>query len=86
MGIEILSDLIRPCDQPWINSYTRLLLRKKNRNYQLFKRDSCKLTNAISKDRSEEVVTCLSDKKNKNHINSTVQLQMNPVKEIEGPN
>ena len=54
---------IRPCDQPWVNSYTRLLLRKKNRNYQLFKRDSSKLTNAISKVSSQELVTRLSDKK-----------------------
>ena len=54
---------IRPCDQPWVNSYTRLLLRKKNRNYHIFKRDSCKLTNAISKDSSPELVTRLSDKK-----------------------
>ena len=48
---------IRPCDQPWVNSYTRLLLRKKNRNYHLFKKDSCKLTNAISKDRPTDLVT-----------------------------
>ena len=29
---------IRPEDQPWANSYTRLLLRKKNRNYRLYKK------------------------------------------------
>ena len=28
----------RPNDQPWSNSYTRLLLRKKNRNYLLYKK------------------------------------------------
>ena len=28
---------IRPFDQPWSNRYTRLLLRRKNRNYQLYK-------------------------------------------------
>ena len=29
---------IRPNDQPWSNTYTRLLLRKKNRNYQIYKK------------------------------------------------
>ena len=29
---------IRPNDQPWSNKYTRLLLRKKNRNYQFYKK------------------------------------------------
>ena len=28
---------IRPADAPWCNSYTRLLLRKKNRNYLIYK-------------------------------------------------
>ena len=30
--------IIRPTDLPWVNSYTRLLMRKKNRNYQIFKK------------------------------------------------
>ena len=30
--------IIRPNDQPWSNTYTRLLLRKKNRNYQFYKK------------------------------------------------
>ena len=29
---------IRPNDQPWSNTYTRLLLRKKNRNYLIYKK------------------------------------------------
>ena len=29
---------IKPRDQPWVNKYTRLLLRKKNRNYNFFKK------------------------------------------------
>ena len=29
---------IRPADAPWSNSYTRLLLRKKNQNYLLYKK------------------------------------------------
>ena len=27
--------VIKETDQPWTNSYTRLLLRKKNHNYQI---------------------------------------------------
>ena len=29
---------IRPSDQSWCNSFTRLLLRKKNRNYHFYKK------------------------------------------------
>ena len=29
--------VIRPTDQSWCNNFTRLLLRKKNRNYQIYK-------------------------------------------------
>ena len=32
------SVIIRPSDQSWCNSHTRLLLRKNNRNYYLFKK------------------------------------------------
>ena len=38
--------IIRSNDQPWVNSYTRLLLRKKNRNYQLFKKINSKFLDA----------------------------------------
>ena len=34
---------IRPNDQPWTNSYTRLLIRSKNRNYHLFKKNINKI-------------------------------------------
>ena len=30
--------VIRVSDQPWVNSYTRLLVHKKNINYQFLKR------------------------------------------------
>ena len=60
---------IRPCDQPWVNSYTRLLLCKKNKNYQIFKKDMSKLSNAVSKNYSPEIVTRLSDKKQKSYKN-----------------
>ena len=29
--------IVRPNDQSWCNSFTRLLIRKKNRNYQFYK-------------------------------------------------
>jgi hypothetical protein len=58
---------IRPCDQPWVSSYTRLLLPKKNKNYQLFKKDSSKLTNAVSRSHPPEIITRLTDKKQKSY-------------------
>ena len=36
--IPVKTIIIRPHDAPWCNSYTRLLLRKKNRNYQIYKK------------------------------------------------
>ena len=36
--IPVKTIIIRPQDAPWFNSYTRLLLRKKNRNYQIYKK------------------------------------------------
>ena len=36
-----------PKDQPWCNTYTRLLLRKKNRNYQMFKKVNTDYLNYI---------------------------------------
>ena len=36
--IPTKSVVIRPTDQGWCNSFTRLLLRKKNRNYLLYKK------------------------------------------------
>ena len=38
---------IRVADMAWCNSYTRLLLRKKNRNYQLFKKSNCDYQNIL---------------------------------------
>ena len=60
--------IIKPTDQPWTNSYTKLLIRKKNRNYQLFKKSNNKYLNAISKPNvPQEIVTRLKNKKNKDH-------------------
>jgi hypothetical protein len=39
---------IRPTDQPWTNAFTRLLLRRKSRNYLIFKKASISHLNADS--------------------------------------
>ena len=33
--IPVKEITIKATDQPWVNSYTRLLMRKKNRNYRI---------------------------------------------------
>ena len=63
----------RPDDPPWLNSYTRLLLRKKNCNYRLFKTAAKNLANAISNPhKSQEYITILVNKKSKANKNSRV--------------
>ena len=57
---------IRPQDQPWTNRFTRLLLRRKNRNYLIFKKASLKYKKCCSdSNTSEESRTRLLDKKEK---------------------
>ena len=57
---------IRPTDQSWVNSYTRLLMRKKNRNYQIFKKINSKFVSVSSQlDSPPELVTRLREKKNR---------------------
>ena len=41
--------VIRVSNQPWVNSYTRLLLHKKNINYQFYKNFNNSYLNALSK-------------------------------------
>ena len=49
---------IRVNDQPWSNTYTRLLLRKKNRNYQLYKKANNIYNNVLAqKNASKETLT-----------------------------
>ena len=57
---------IRPEDQPWTNRFTRLLLRRKNRNYLIFKKASLKYKQCRSNpSASEEILTRLLHKKRK---------------------
>ena len=63
--VPIKTITINPRDQPWVNSYTRLLMRKKNRNYRIFKKVNSQLFSVMNKHGvSEELVTRLTDKKN----------------------
>ena len=41
------SYLARPDDQPWTNTHTRRLLRKKNRNYKIFKKANIEYKKAV---------------------------------------
>ena len=57
--------VLRPKDPPWVNAYTRLLLRKKNRNYAFFKKIKTQYNNAIAKPGlSHDTVTRLTSKLN----------------------
>ena len=57
---------IRATDMAWCNTYTRLLLRKKNRNYHIFKKCSCDYQNALNEQNLRpELVTRLLNRKNK---------------------
>ena len=58
--IPVKNVMIRANDQPWVNSYTRLLLRKKNRNNQLFKKINSKYLDAkANPETPPEIVTRL---------------------------
>ena len=55
---------IRVNDQPWSNSYTRLLLRKKNRNYQMYKKADNIYKNMLNQQTfSQEIMTKYLKKK-----------------------
>ena len=59
---------IRNTDQPWCNNFTRLLLRKKNRNYQLFKKFELEYQTILKHSTpAPELVTRLLNKRNKAH-------------------
>ena len=59
---------IRNMDQPWCNNFTRLLLRKKNRNYQFFKKCELEYQKTLKQSNpAPELITCLMNRKNKAH-------------------
>ena len=60
--------LIRPTDQSWCNNFTRLLLRKKNRNYHFYKKCELDYQNILKHPNSApELDTRLLNKRNKAH-------------------
>ena len=57
---------VKPNTIPWCNTYTRLLLRKKNRNYKLYRAISEKYKRKTQeRDCPQEVITQLLNKKDK---------------------
>ena len=60
------SVVISPSCQPWSSAFTNLLLRKKNRNYKLFKKLNNKYLNKLAQPNTpENIVTVLKERKNK---------------------
>ena len=63
--VPIKTITIRPSDAPWCNSYTRLLLRKKNRNYQIYKKYEKDYKNILNSNNPRpEIVTRFLNKRN----------------------
>ena len=61
---------IRPNDPPWCSKYTRLLMRKNNRNYKFFKRAKNKYENAKKLNNiTDDILTKLKNKKDKTDKN-----------------
>ena len=57
---------MREDDQPWSSSYTRLLLRKKNRNYRFYKKYNSQYNFLLNQENTNpEILTKYLDKKNK---------------------
>ena len=66
MFIPSKSVVIRHTDQGWCNSFTRLLLRKKNRNYLFYKKCELDYQKAIKQpNTAPAIVTRLLDRKQK---------------------
>ena len=56
---------LRPFEAPWNNSYTRLLLRKKNRNYSIYRKYETEYKNILNTtSTNQEMVTRLLNKRN----------------------
>ena len=64
---------IKVNDPPWCNTYTRLLLRKKNRNYGIFRKANSNLNNTLLNfPNNHELITILKTKKDRAHKNSRI--------------
>ena len=66
MFVPVKTIAIRPNNAPWCNSNTRLLLRKKNRNYQVYKKYELEYKKVLnSHNLAPEIVTRYLNKRNK---------------------
>ena len=64
--IPLKTITFHPKDQPWCNTYTRLLLRKKNRNYQIYKKINNTYINYINGNNAQpDIATKLAKKRTK---------------------
>ena len=64
MYVPTKTVIIRPSDQPWCNSFTRLLLRRKNCNYNFYKKAYTKYINELNKVNTDnEILSRLKVKK-----------------------
>ena len=58
------SVILHPSSQPWSNTYTRLLLRRKNKNYKLFNKINTKYLNKLSQPGTPpNIITILNNQK-----------------------
>ena len=63
---------IKVADVAWCNTYTRLLLRLKNRNYKLFKKYNCDYQNVVNQPKHlPEIATRLLNTNNKAWIKAS---------------
>ena len=61
--VPVKQILVRSTELPWMNSYTRLLLRKKNQNYCIFRKVNMDLLSVLGKHgHSDKLVTRLRHK------------------------
>ena len=64
--VPVKSITTRTFDVPWQNSYTRLLLRKKNRNYSIYKKINSSYLHALDNPNSTNIlISTLKQKKEK---------------------
>ena len=69
--VPVKTIILRPQDQPWSNSYTRLLLRKKNRNYLIYRKMHTEYKRKLNiPTSSQETLTRLKNKTDKAYIKS----------------
>ena len=54
--VPVKTITIRPMDQPWCTTYTRLLMRRKNRNYLIYKKYETEYQNVLKSNNPRPVI------------------------------